>query len=66
MRSITVIRTPPKSPKRKKAVAGGTRPSLASRVVMGRSKARADSPRVVARVKGMQNLKAENCSEPNN
>ena len=37
-------------------MAGGTSPSLASVTVMGRSRAIADSPRQVARVKGMQNL----------
>ena len=57
-----VIRMPPKSPRRKKAAAGGTSPSLASRFVMGKSKARADRPRVVARVNGMQNLQAEDIS----
>lgn len=50
------MRMPPNLPSRKKAEAGGTRPSLASRTVMGRSKASAERPRVVARVKGMQNL----------
>lgn len=53
------MRMPPKSPSRKKAAAGGTRPSLASKVVMGKSKARADKPSVVARVKGMQNLSSK-------
>lgn len=47
---------PPNLPRRKKAAAGGTSPSLASKTVMGKSSARADKPRVVARVKGMQNL----------
>ena len=56
MSSMTVMRMPPKSPRRKKAAAGGTSPSLASRAVMGRSRARADRPSVVARVNGMQNL----------
>ena len=50
------MRMPPNLPSRKKAAAGGTNPSLASVVVMGRSSARADRPRQVASVKGMQNL----------
>ena len=56
MRSMTVMRMPPNLPSRKKAAAGGTSPSLASVVVMGRSSASADRPRQVASVKGMQNL----------
>jgi len=56
MRSMTVMRMPPNLPSRKKAAAGGTRPWLDSKAVMGRSRARAERPRVVARVKGMQNL----------
>lgn len=60
MSSMTVMRTPPPLPSRKKAVAGGTSPSLASVTVMGRSRASADSPRQVAKVKGMQNLQAWN------
>ncbi len=56
MSSMTVIRIPPPLPSKKKAVAGGTRPSLASVTVMGRSRASADNPRQVANVKGMQNL----------
>lgn len=56
MSSMTVMSTPPPLPSKKKAVAGGTKPSLASVTVMGRSRAKADNPRQVANVKGMQNL----------
>ena len=59
MSSMTVIRIPPPLPSKKKAVAGGTSPSLASVTVMGRSRARADNPRHVANVKGMQNLHSQ-------
>ena len=56
IRSMMVIKTPPNLPSKKKAAAGGTSPSFASVAVIGRSSARAESPSVVARVKGMQNL----------
>lgn len=56
MRSMTVIKMPPPLPSKKNAAAGGTKPSLASVTVMGRSSAKADSPKHVARVNGMQNL----------
>ena len=59
---MTVIRIPPPLPSKKKAVAGGTSPSLASVTVMGRSRARADNPRHVANVKGMQNLHSQRVS----
>ena len=56
MRSITVIKMPPPLPSKKNAAAGGTKPSLASVTVMGRSRAKADRPKQVAKVNGMQNL----------
>lgn len=56
MRSMTVIKMPPPLPSKKKAAAGGTKPSLASVTVMGKSSAKADKPKQVAKVKGMQNL----------
>ncbi len=62
MSSMTVIKIPPPFPSKKKAVAGGTRPSLASVTVMGRSRASADNPRQVANVKGMQNLHSQRVS----
>ena len=60
MRSITVIKMPPPLPSKKNAAAGGTKPSLASVTVMGRSRAKADRPKQVAKVNGMQNLQQSN------
>ena len=56
MRSMTVIKMPPPLPSKKNAAAGGTKPSLASVTVMGKSSAKADRPKQVAKVNGMQNL----------
>lgn len=56
MRSMTVIRMPPPLPSKKNAAAGGTKPSLASVTVMGKSSAKADRPKQVAKVNGIQNL----------
>ena len=58
MRSMIVIKIPPPLPSKKNAAAGGTKPSLASVTVMGRSRANADSPKHVAKVNGMQNLQS--------